>query len=270
VNVAISNIAWDRHEDEPVRGVLESHGVKGVEVAPTKVWDRPLEATDDDLLAYSRWWAGRGMAVVAAQSLLFGRPDLVLFREPEARARMLAYLSEVVRVCATLGARALVFGSPGNRIVGGMPRREAMEIAVRFFSDLGDVASEHGTCLCIEANPAEYGADFVQTTAEATDLVRRVANPGFRLHADVSTMIINGEECEAAIEDGFDLLRHVHVSEPHLGIVGAWPAYHARVANRLRTLGYDRWVSIEMRAGQAESNPEAVRRAVEFAMGCYG
>lgn len=270
MNVAISNIAWDRHEDEPVSRVLESHGVKGVEVAPTKVWDRPLEAADDDVLAYRRWWEDRGIGIVSAQSLLFGRPDLVLFREPEARARMFEYLSDVIRVCATLGAGALVFGSPGNRLVGGMLRREAMEIAVRFFSDLGDVASAHGTCLCIEANPAEYGADFIQTTAEAADLVRRAANPGFRLHADVSTMIINGEECEAAIGDGFDLLRHVHVSEPQLGIVGAWPEYHARVARQLRTLGYDRWVSIEMRAGQAESNPEGVRRAVDFATGCYG
>jgi sugar phosphate isomerase/epimerase len=83
-------------------------------------------------------------------------------------------------------------------------------------------------------------------------------------------MIINGEDCERAIEDGFDLIRHVHISDPHLAIVGVWADYHARVARRLHALGYGGWVSVEMRGGQAESNVEAVRRALDFAVGCYG
>jgi sugar phosphate isomerase/epimerase len=270
MNVAISNIAWDPHEDSEICRVMLDHGVAGLEIAPTKVWERPTETADGHLLAYRRWWSDRGIAVVAAQSLLFGQPDLALFGDAGARERTFQHLSGIIRVCGTLGVGALVFGSPGNRLVGGMAPGDAMDIAATLFSRLGEVATEHGTCLCIEANPAAYGADFVQTTAEAAALVRRVGNPGFRLHLDVSTMIINGEDCEGAIEDGFDLIRHVHISDPHLAVVGAWPDYHARVARRLRALGYGGWVSVEMRGGQAETNVAAVRRALDFAVGCYG
>jgi D-psicose/D-tagatose/L-ribulose 3-epimerase len=54
--------------------------------------------------------------VFAAQALLFGRRDLTLFDDADTRQRTLDYLCIMVRVCARLGARALVFGSPKNAI----------------------------------------------------------------------------------------------------------------------------------------------------------
>jgi len=122
MKLAVSNIAWPMEHDAAVADVLRGLGVTGIEVAPTKVWPRPLEATDAEIDAYRRFWDDRGIAIAAAQSLLFGRPDLTLFESDDTQRRTLEYLTGIIRLCGRLGAGALVFGSPKNRRVGSMPR----------------------------------------------------------------------------------------------------------------------------------------------------
>ena len=112
--------------------VLRAHGITGIEVAPTKVWPKPLDATDAETVVYRRWWEDRGFRIVAAQSLLFGRPDLTVFGPPEIYRQTLDYLGGIVRLCARLGAEALVFGSPKNRRRGDLSRLAAWPTAVAF------------------------------------------------------------------------------------------------------------------------------------------
>jgi len=38
MKLAVSNIAWPREQDAAVADLLREHGVRGIEVAPTKVW----------------------------------------------------------------------------------------------------------------------------------------------------------------------------------------------------------------------------------------
>ncbi len=46
MKLAISNLAWDRGDDFEIAGLLRSMGINGVEIAPTKIWEKPLDATD--------------------------------------------------------------------------------------------------------------------------------------------------------------------------------------------------------------------------------
>ena len=43
MKLAVSNIAWEPDEDEAVYTLMQKYGVTGVEIAPTKIWDRPNE-----------------------------------------------------------------------------------------------------------------------------------------------------------------------------------------------------------------------------------
>jgi sugar phosphate isomerase/epimerase len=264
MRLAVSNIAWPADRDAAVAGVLRDLGVTGVEVAPTKVWPRPLEASPTEVADYRAFWEARGFEVVAAQALLFGRPDLTLFESDATRRQTREYLSGIIRLCARLGAKALVFGSPKNRRVGDRPRAEAWEIAVEFFANLAGIAEAEGTCVVMEANPPEYGADFVTRAGEAVELVKAVNRPGFRLHLDTGCMTLAGDPIAETLDTGFPLLRHFHVSEPNLDPPGTSGAVdHAAFADELRRRGYGHWVSLEMR----EPNPftldglaDAVRR----------
>jgi sugar phosphate isomerase/epimerase len=169
----------------------------------------------------------------------------------------------VIQRCARLGAGALVFGSPKNRRVGDRPRAAAWEAAVEFFADIAEIADAEGTCVVMEANPPEYGADFVTRAAEAVELVSAVNHPGFRLHLDTGCMTLAGDPVRETFDAGFGLLRHFHVSEPNLDPPGSGRVDHAAFAAELRRRGYGHWVSLEMREPQPftlDGLAEAVRR----------
>lgn len=271
MKLAASNIAWSPEEDDAAARLLVTAGATGVEVAPGRLFDDPDKALDRDVTAARRVWNDRGLEIVALQALLFGRPDLVLFGSRDDRQRTAAYLRRITGLAAGLGARAMVFGSPRNRQRAHTSLADADRIAVDFFSELGLYASEHGITLCLEANAPEYGCDFICTTQEAIDLVRRVAAPGFRVQIDTSTMVMNGEDCRVSVEGAAPLAGHLHLSEPNLGPVG--PDGQVPVGTVLEAIdasGYSGWISIEMRASQNGRNLDALRRALDHVTSAGG
>ena len=53
---AVSNIAWDRHDDPEVLALLRAHGVTGIEVAPPKVWPGWDGATPEAVKQLDSWF----------------------------------------------------------------------------------------------------------------------------------------------------------------------------------------------------------------------
>jgi D-psicose/D-tagatose/L-ribulose 3-epimerase len=268
-HLAVSNIAWDSAEDDAVADVLRRAGAAGVEIAPTKWRERPLEATAAEVAAYRSAWEDRGLRVVSLQSLLFGLPELQLFGDTSTRMATLDVVRGMIDLAAGLGAHALVFGSPKNRLRGALPLEQANEIAADFFRELGIHAHAQRTVLCIEANPAGYGCDFITTTEEAAELCRNVDHPGVRVNGDLGGMTMSNEDPVAALQSAGSCLAHFHASEPHLAPFGA-SSDHTRAAEGLALAHYDGWVSIEMRAAGGGENVAAVERAVRLAQRAYG
>ena len=250
MRLAISSIAWPTEKEAEVASLLQRLGVDAVEIAPTKIWPQPLQASPDDILTYRRFWEDRGIQVVAMQALLFGRLDLVLFGTAELRAQALAYLKGIVELGAQLGAGALVFGSPKNRARGTLSMEQATNIAIPFFRELGDYAAERNTCVVLEANAPQYGCDFIVNSDEAADLVHAVGSEGFGLHLDVACMEMAGEDLVEQVLKYRERIRHFHVSAPFLAPVN----YREEFRDLRQVLqGYDRCVSIEMKAAEDPS-----------------
>jgi sugar phosphate isomerase/epimerase len=269
VKLAVSNIAWPREEDAAVAEVLNASGISGIEIAPTKIWPDSLTATESEIDAYRRFWNDRGISIVAAQALLFGQADLTLFEAAAVRQKTLAYLGTIVRLCGRLGARALVFGSPKNRKVGSLPAAEADAIAQEFFGKLGEIAAQVGSCIVMEANPPEYGADFATHAAAAIELVERVDHPGFRLHLDTGCMTLAGDPIPGTFDRGFRWLEHFHVSEPNLDPpVTSGKVNHAAFAEELTRRNYRGWVSLEMREPKP-FNVDGFRKSLQWLMATY-
>lgn len=249
MKLAVSNIAWPTGADAAAAALLRRHGATGVEIAPTMVWPKPLDASRADVLAYRATWERQGLTVVALQALLFGRPDLTLFAGRERREQTFDYLDRIMELAEWLGAGVLVFGSPKNRLIGGRPTAEVMPETVEFFRHVGDRAAKRGVIFGIEPNPPEYGCDFVTTAAEGSALVAAVGHPGFGLHLDAGGLALTGG---TPADAGPVRPCHYHISEPHLSLIGTGGAPHAAYAVSLRGLGYDGWRSIEMRRPEGD------------------
>ena len=123
--------------------------------------------------------------------------------------------------------------------------------------------------ICIEPNPVEYGCDFINTTMEGMELVKRVDHPNFRLHLDSSAMTLNGEDPIEIIPKVKSWTEYVHISEPNLGLIGSGATNHKKMAKALLSNGYDGWISLEMRSGLLPNNLDSIRRALEFTKTVY-
>ena len=271
MNISISNIAWNRDEDEEIASIMRTFDVVGIDVAPSKIFADPLHATDETIIAYRSWWEEWGFTIVGAQALHFGHPELQLFTSRETRERLFVFTARMIAFVRKLGPTKVVFGSPKNRLRGERSLGNAIEIATMFFQNIGAIAQRYGIQVCIEPNATVYGCDFVTTTAEGLELVERVNHDGFRIHLDLGTMILMRENIRQSIASAVEWMGHFHVSEPHLEQVGGLNTreHHEEAAAALREHGYSGWVAIEMRNNIQARNTDAVTRALQFVTGVY-
>lgn len=65
MKIAISNIAWQLKEEESIAHIMQDLNIKGVEIAPTKRWNQPLSATDDEIKSYRNFWASKNMEIIS-------------------------------------------------------------------------------------------------------------------------------------------------------------------------------------------------------------
>jgi len=270
VRLAASNIGWDRAHESEVAELLRRLGFEGVEIAPSISLSDVTAATPQEVRAVRETWEKRGLPIVSMQALLFGHPELLIFADADTRERTRRHLEHVVRVGADLGARALVFGSPGNRRAGDRDRTEVAAIAREFFHGVGEVAAACGTALCIEPNPAEYGCDFVRTAREGLELVRDVASEGFRLHLDAAGLTMSGDPPARVPHEALAAAHHFHASEVQLAPLGSGTVDHEGFASELRKAGYRGWVSMEMRAVAGPDSLARLERSLACVRDAYG
>jgi D-psicose/D-tagatose/L-ribulose 3-epimerase len=268
MRLAFGNIAWASDEDGVVLDWLRNHQVQGIEVAPTRLWPNWDGATPGAAAAHARAMDELGLATPSLQSLLFGRPDLQVFGTPQQQTDLIDHLAQVASLAAAMRAKVMVFGSPKNRDRGGLTPALAMQHAIRFFRQAGQVCAEAGVTLAIEANPSCYGCNFVTCWQEAEELVRSCNHPGVRLHLDTACTLLAGDNPVAAVAQVADILAHVHVSEPDLGPFSSPRTDHLAVGDALRAVAYNGWCSVEMR--RTSTALVSIQEAAQLAARCYG
>lgn len=270
MELIVSNIAWTSKEEPTIAEKLRELGIKHVEIAPTKTWADPTSITFEQAREYVDWWSRYDITISAFQSMLFARPDLKLFESDTNRQETIEYMARFLELAGTMNASKLVFGSPKNRQRGGMSIEKASQVASAFFGELGDVALKNNVILCLEPNARQYNCDFITNATEGSHFVRQVNNHGFGLHLDTACMALAGDDFGASIRESKDILEHFHISVPMLAQVGSRDGVnHQSAAEALREIGYDKFISIEMRPGEVGTNAARVEEAVKFVQKMY-
>ena len=255
INLSISNIAWDKADDETVYAAMRAAGFGGLEIAPTRVFpESPYDALTGAALfggyLKNRW----GFAVPSMQSIWYGQAGSI-FDAAQAEA-LLDYTAQAYQFAHALNCPSLVFGCPKNRM---LPAGCSSQDADGFFYRAGTLAESYGVRLAIEANPPVY-TNFLNGTKDAFDLVKRLQNPGLAVNLDLSTMLANGERLRDFVDD-IKYVSHVHISEPNLAPIEKRPE-HAELAMLLKAVGYKGFVSIEMR--RPDDGVASVLRTIDY------
>ncbi len=248
MKLAASNIGWKKEQDTAVYSRLQAAGFCGLEVAPTRIFESDPYAHISEAGAFAKSLkAEYSLQVCSLQSIWFGRKEQ-LFGSEEERTALFTHTRAAFVFANALGCGNLVFGSPKNR---QLPKGVNPALAIPFFTGLAAAAKALNTTLAIEANPAVYGTNFLNTTAGAACFIQTVGAPGLGLNLDFGTLIANGEDV-AALEPYMHLVNHVHISEVNLAPIVPREG-HRTLAALLHSTGYSGYISIEMKADDSGS-----------------
>lgn len=269
MRLSISNIAWDVENDEEIAGLLISHQVDAIDVAPGKYFPIPEQATAQNIRVVREWWGARDIEITGMQSLLFGTQGLNLFASEEIQQRMFDHLTSVMEIASGLGARRMVFGSPKNRDKGGLEWHQALEVAVSFFTRLGNLACERGVIICLEPNPTCYGANFMTNCKETAEVVASVAHSSIKMQFDSGALNINDENPHEILATYADLIGHVHISEPNLVPVGTDSTDHKTTSAALEQYLPHHIATLEMLVSKESGQADVINTSLKCAIEHY-
>lgn len=266
--IAISNLSWEKTQDNLVSKILATHNISNIEIAPTKIWTNPTDISPKNIISYKNYWLNKNIDIVSVTSILYGHPELQLFESEKNTLETLKYLKKIISIASLLGAKVILFGSPKNRSYKNISYKEAFRRATDFFKKVATYCEKYHITLVLEANPKIYGTNFINSTSQAIDLVKAVNHPNFRLHLDLSTMIINKENLEKTIKRSILHASHFHISEPSLKEIPQNINYHKNISFLLKKYDYKYYKTIEMPLG-SKGNITKIKRAVKFVNKIY-
>lgn len=247
--LSFSNIAWSPLNNENIYKVLQDNGFHGLEVAPTIVFNGTYSPSSSQIKEFLNSLKKYSLHVSSMQSILFGRDDLKLFENEESRKALLGHLKIVLKLAQSLKCPNLVFGSPKNRIIYQQEHMTAIDTAIDFFLEVASIAKPLGVNVLIEANPKEYGTNFLNTTLDTIRFINKVGRSNIGLNLDLGTVLMNKENLEELIKSASEILKHVHISLPYLQIISDYSnnALYDKLKGLLLDIKYKGYISVEMR-----------------------
>ncbi|KAI8816575.1 xylose isomerase-like protein [Fimicolochytrium jonesii] len=283
----ISNIAWswtDEAESNSVLRFLSESGVRQLEIAPTKIWNSWPEChnalADGRAAEFGRLLKEKGFSVPSFQAVLFDRPACLLLGNDEQRTAFLDHMKFVIELCSTIHQNAseshkrtrpaaIVVGAPKNRLRQGKTEDECHKLGDEIWSALAMYAESRGVVICLEANPPQYGCDYLYNAVQAAAAVRRVGHPGFLLHVDLACMTLAKDDIFSVLQEAKDIIFHVHISEPYLEDFSRPQCDHAAFATLLKRTIWDRPIKLSVEMKNGEDNIQRVKTAVHLVKDIY-
>jgi sugar phosphate isomerase/epimerase len=227
---------------------IAATGYSGIEVAPFTINEDARKIGPQTLAAMRKCAESNGLQIIGLHWLLAKTQGLHLTSsDAGARQRAADYLVVLSRMCAALGGDLLVFGSPDQRNVeDGMSTDQAMANAAEVFTSIMPAFADAGVRLCMEPL-TKNETNFVNTCAQAMELIRMVDHPNMCLHQDVKAML--GAENETISELIFRHkhdVGHFHVNDTNLLGPGMGDTDYKPILSALIESDYSGWVSVEV------------------------
>jgi sugar phosphate isomerase/epimerase len=247
MKLAICNELFENRPWEEVCDFVASAGYSGIEVAPFTLASRAEAITPERRAGLLLAAESRGLQIIGLHWLLMTPPGLYITHpDPAIRLATAGYFIELVNLCADLGGKVMVIGSPKQRsLLPGVDRDQAMGYAAEVFTPCLAPAAKRGVTLAIEPlSPRE--TDFLTSAADAVELIDRIGHPNFRLQLDVKAMSSEAKPIPQIIRESAKHLAHFHVNDPNLLGPGMGEVRFEPIIAALNEIRYGGWLSVEV------------------------
>lgn len=162
-------------------------GYDGLEIAPYTLSDEPHRLGAAQIAAARSAAEDHGVAVTGLHWLLVKPSGLSISTKDESiRKRTIDVMLALIDLCAELGGKYLVHGSPQQRrIEAGETRAAAMARAQNCFAAVAERAQKAGVVYCIEPLSSEQ-TPLINTLEEASQIVAAIGNSAIKSMLDCS------------------------------------------------------------------------------------
>jgi D-psicose/D-tagatose/L-ribulose 3-epimerase len=160
-------------------------GYNGLELAPFTIDENPHLIPSAKRAQLRTVAENEGIPITGLHWLLVSPKGLsITSKELSVRQKTVEVMRGLVELCADLGGKVLVHGSPLQRkILSEDDPSEAWKRALDCFSSVAELTAQAGLIYCVEPLAPQDTA-FVNTVAEAVSMLRTLGNPTFRTMLD--------------------------------------------------------------------------------------
>ncbi|NBS56819.1 MAG: sugar phosphate isomerase/epimerase [Betaproteobacteria bacterium] len=245
-------------------------GYDGLEVAPYTLSDEPHRMSPALVAASRRATQDSGIEVTGLHWLLVKPTGLSISAKDDAvRTNTLDVMFALIDLCAELGGKYLVHGSPGQRRIDpGDTHEAALARAQACWAAAGERAAKAGVVYCVEPLSSEQ-TPLVNTLAEAAQVVAAIGNPALKSMLDCSSAgQMEQEALDQLVERWLPqgLIAHVQVNDRNRAGPGQGTDTFAPLLAALLRHGYTGDIAVEP-FDYVPDGPGAAARAAGYLRG---
>jgi sugar phosphate isomerase/epimerase len=229
--------------------LAQSLGYGGLELAPFTVSADPSAMTMVQAQQLARIAQDHGLVITGLHWLLV-KPEGLSITHPDAavRQRTVDFMQLLCELCAAMGGRYLVHGSPKQRLIHeGETHAVALARATDCWALAAQAAQRAGVTYCIEPLSADQ-TPVVNTLAQAVAVLQSVNHPHLRTMLDTSSAgLAESVPLPALIDQWFPTgwVAHVQLNDPNRRGPGQGTMAFGRILAALKRQGYNGPLAVE-------------------------
>ena len=229
--------------------LAQSLGYGGLELAPFTVSADPSAMTMAQAQQLARIAQDHGLVITGLHWLLV-KPEGLSITHPDAavRQRTVDFMQFLCELCAAMGGRYLVHGSPKQRLIHeGETHAVALARATDCWALAAQAAQGAGVTYCIEPLSADQ-TPVVNTLAQAVAVLQSVNHPHLRTMLDTSSAgLAESVPLPELIDQWFPTgwVAHVQLNDPNRRGPGQGTMAFGPILAALKRQGYSGPLAVE-------------------------
>jgi sugar phosphate isomerase/epimerase len=242
--------AWnsDKGFDFPrVFEYVKKCGYSGMEIAPFTIEKDAFHVSAARRVEIRRLAEKNDLEITGLHWLLAKTEGYYLTSpDPVLRQKTADYFRELIRLCADLGGRFMVLGSPLQRnILPDVTEGQAFDYAAEVLQNIVPMLENCDVQIALEPL-APKETNFLTTAAEGVRLIEKVGVPSrVALHLDCKAMCSEELPIPELIRAHRKHMIYFHMNDPNLQGPGFGELDFVPIMDALLDIGYEGWASVE-------------------------
>jgi D-psicose/D-tagatose/L-ribulose 3-epimerase len=237
MKLAISNLAWDFHENLEIFGYLRKLNIQYIEGVISKIgtWEN---INTDVIREYKQTLDLQGLKIKSIQSIFFNYTTKGL----HDTENILSHIETLRDYCKILGVKVMVLGSPNLRVMTDDIQSKLSDT----FLQIDSILKGSGIELSIEPNMRQYGGMYFHNLNEIVDFIISNRLVNVKTMIDTHNLILEGYNPIHELLKFEKFINHIHVSEHNLTPLNDLE-FHKLFSQTLNDINYKKIITFEVK-----------------------